>query len=251
MRPSVVLPCFFANLPFEKAVEQIALLGYDACEIWSWKNLAFASCKEALIKNGVELLSICTSDFRMNEPMYSDAWLTGLIESAEAAKALGAKKLITQVGQDTGKERACQKDSIVANLKKAAPILEDNAITLMIEPLNTLFDHKGYFLWSSQEAFDIVKEVNSPCVKVVFDIYHQQVMEGNILNNILNNLDLIAHLHAAGHPGRTDLQLGENDYCVIFERIDKAGYQGACGLEYHPGTDAVESLKAAKEIYFS
>lgn len=251
MRPSVVLPCFFQAVDFEYAVRTIASLGYDACEIWGWKDLNLPLCKEALQKNGVELLSMCTTDFRLNEPAHSDAWLQGLVESAGAAKALGAKKLITQVGQDTGEDRSRQKNAIIATLKKAVPVLEDHGITLMIEPLNTLYDHKGYFLWSSREAFDIVKEVTSPFVKVVFDIYHQQVMEGNILNNILENLDLIAHLHAAGHPGRTDLQLGESDYRVIFDRIDKAGYTGACGLEYHPTPEAEESLKRAKEIYFS
>ncbi|MBR3928299.1 MAG: TIM barrel protein [Clostridia bacterium] len=250
MRASVVLPCFFPQASFEGAVEQIARIGYDACEIWGWKDIDIQRFKDALLKNAVELLSICTTDFRMNDPAYSQAWLSGLRESVLAAGALGAKKLITQVGQDTGKDRAYQRDAIYENLKKAAPILEDNGITLMIEPLNTLFDHKGYFLWSSKEAFDIVNKVDSPFVKVVFDIYHQQVTEGNILNNILDNLDYVAHLHAAGHPGRTDLQLGENDYRVIFDRIDKAGYEGACGLEYFPSTDALDSLKRAKEIYF-
>lgn len=251
MRPSVVLPCFFANTAFEYQVKTIARLGYDACEIWGWKKLDIPSCKEALLRYNIELLSMCTSDFHLNDPAYSDTWLQGLMESMDAAKVLGAKKLITQVGQDTGKDRACQRDAIVHTLKKAAPILEDRSITLMIEPLNTLYDHKGYFLSSSKEAFDIVREVGSPFVKVVFDIYHQQVTEGNVLNNILENLDLIAHLHSAGNPGRIELQLGENDYRLIFDRIDKAGYTGACGLEYHPTLDAEESLRKAKEIYFS
>ena len=251
MRPCIVLPCFFAKIPFVNAVEQISEMGYDACEIWGWKEMDLALCKKALDQYGVELLSLCTTDFRMNDPTYTDEWLKGLIESLEAAKTLGSKKIITQVGQDTGEDREAQKKSIIENLKRAAPILEENETILMIEPLNTLYDHKGYFLSSSQEAFDIVKEVNSPFVKVVFDIYHQQVTEGNILNNIRKNLDLIAHLHAAGHPGRTDLTLGESDYRVIFDRIDKAGYKGACGLEYFPRETAVKSLKAAKEIYFS
>lgn len=251
MRPCVVLPCFFSDETFDDQLKAISGLGYDACEIWGWKNLDIEKGKESLQKYGVELLSLCTTDFRMNEPEHADAFLMGLMESIDAARALGAKKLIAQVGQDTGKERAYQRESIVLNLKNAAPILEKNEITLMIEPLNTLYDHKGYFLSSSEEAFGIIREVNSPFVKVIFDIYHQQVTEGNILNNILNNLDLIAHFHAAGHPGRTDLWLGENDYRVIFDRIDKAGYKGACGLEYFPGGDAIKSLKDAKEIYFS
>ena len=74
-------------------------------------------------------------------------------------------------------------------------------------------------------------------------------MEGNIIPSIVNNLDLIAHLHSAGHPGRNELQYGENDYKVIFGKVDEAGYTGCCGLEYRPLMDPMESLKVAKELY--
>ena len=251
MRPCVVLPCFFPDGSFEDHVRTIAHLGYDACELWGWSGIDSESAGRVLAETGVELLSMCTTDFRLNNPAFSDAYLTALKQSARAAKQLGAKMLITQVGQDTGEERARQRDAIVSTLNKAKSILEDTGITLMIEPLNTLYDHKGYFLSSSKEAFDIVREVNSPLVKVVFDIYHQQVTEGNVINNILGNLDLIRHLHAAGNPGRIELQFGENDYRLIFDKIDKAGYTGACGLEYHPTLGSEESLKKAKELYFS
>lgn len=251
MRPCVVLPCFFTQTPFEQAVKKIADFGYDACEIYDWRSLDFQKARHALNENGVELLSVCTTEFRLTNPALSGAFLTALKASCAAAVELGAKKMITQVGADTGEAHARQRDAIVSTLKKAKGILEDSGITLMIEPLNTLYDHKGYFLSSSKEAFDIVREVGSPLVKVVFDIYHQQVTEGNVLNNIMQNLDWIAHLHAAGNPGRTDLQLGENDYRVIFDRIDRAGYKGACGLEYRPSYSAEESLIRAKERYFS
>lgn len=251
MRPCVVLPCFFPRMPFEDAVRAIDRLGYRALEIYDWRQLNFDSAKRVLEETGAELLSMCTTEFRLTNPALSGAYITALEASCAAAVRLGAKMLITQVGADTGEAHARQRDAIVSTLKKARGVLEDSGVTLMIEPLNTLYDHKGYFLSSSKEAFDIVREVGSPFVKVVFDIYHQQVTEGNVINNILENMDWIAHLHAAGNPGRTDLQLGENDYRVIFERIDKAGYTGACGLEYRPSYSAEESLIRAKERYFS
>ena len=112
-----------------------------------------------------------------------------------------------------------------------------------------LVNHPGYYLWSAVEGFEIVREVDHPLVKVVYDIYHQQVMEGNIIPNITNNLDCIAHLHSAGHPGRHELQYGENDYKVIFAAVDKAGYTGSCGLEYSPLMDPEESLREVRRIY--
>lgn len=119
----------------------------------------------------------------------------------------------------------------------------------MPEPLNTYVNHPGYYLWSSAEGFDIIREVGHPNVKIIYDIYHQQIMEGNIIPNVVNNLDLIAHLHSAGHPGRHELQYGETDYRVVFDAIDKAGYKGACGLEYNPLMNPDESLIKARELY--
>ena len=249
MRLSVVIPCFFKNMDFCDAVKKIAYLGYDAAEAWSWKGIDLDALRKTLDETGVELISMCTTEFKLTDPCYRDAWIAGLKESCEAANKLGVKKLITQVGNDTGTPRKEQHASIVSGLKAGAPILEEYGITVMIEPLNTYVNHRGYYLWSSSEAFEIVREVDSPFVKVVFDIYHQQIMEGNIIPNITNNLELIAHLHGAGHPGRHELQNGESDYKNIIKAVSQAGYTGALGLEYLPLLDPIESLIKAKEIY--
>ena len=164
-------------------------------------------------------------------------------------RRMGVGRLITQVGQDTGAPREAQHESIVAALRAARPILEDSGVTIMIEPLNTLVDHKGYYLWSAVEGARIVREADHPLVRLIFDIYHQQIMEGNIIPNITQNLDIIAHLHAAGHPGRHEMQRGESDYRVIFDAVDAAGYTGACGLEYTPLMEPEESLRVAKSLY--
>ena len=249
MRLCVPIPCFFGKYDFCDAIKMVRELGYDCAETYKWQGLDLDKVRGTCEENGVELLSMCTTEFRMTTPENRKLWLEGLKESCAAAKKVGASRLITQVGQDTGAPREEQHASIVAALKEAKPILEDSGIIIMIEPLNTYVNHPGYYLWSSVEGFDIIREVDHPLVKVVYDIYHQQVMEGNIIPNVTKNLDCIAHLHSAGHPGRNELQFGENDYKVIFSAIDKAGYTGACGLEYRPLLDPIESLKEAKRIY--
>ena len=249
MRICIPVPCFFGKMDFCEAIAKIAQLGFDAAETYNWKSLDLDAVRNACEQSGVELLSMCTTEFNMTNPAKREDWLNGLKESCAAAKRVGASKLITQVGADTGEERARQHDSIVAALKQAKPILEDSGVTIMIEPLNIYVNHPGYYLWSSREAFEIIHEVDHPLVKVVYDIYHQQVMEGNIIPSITQNLDCIAHLHSAGHPGRHELQFGENDYKVIFAAVDKAGYTGACGLEYGATMDSVESLKEFRRIY--
>ncbi len=251
MRLCVPIPCFFGKMDFSDAIRKVGELGFDAAETYNWRSLDLDAVKNACEESGVELLSMCTTEFRMTDPAFRKQWLDGLRESCAAANKVGAIRLITQVGQDTGAPREEQHASIVAALKEAKPILEESGVTIMIEPLNTYVNHPGYYLWSSVEGFDIVREVDHPLVKVVYDIYHQQVMEGNIIPNVTKNLDCIAHLHSAGHPGRNELQFGENDYKVIFEAIDKVGYTGSCGLEYRPLLDPVESLIKAKELYGS
>lgn len=249
MRYCVPIPCFFGQMDFCDAVKTVKKLGFDAVETYNWRNLDLDKVRETCQETGVELLSMCTTEFNMTDPQRRKAWLDGLAISCEAANRVGAKKLITQVGQDTGAERQVQHDSIVAALTEAKPILESTGVTIMIEPLNTYVNHPGYYLWSSAEAFEIIRQVDNPFVKVVYDIYHQQVMEGNIIPSVTGNLDCIAHLHSAGHPGRHELQYGENDYKVIFAAVDKAGYQGACGLEYNPLMPPEESLKEFLKIY--
>lgn len=249
MRLCVPIPCFFGDMDFCEGLRRVKTLGYDAAETYNWKGLDFDAVRRTCEETGVELLSMCTSEFRMTDPAFRQAWLDGLEESCQAANRMGVKRLITQVGQDTGAPREQQHAAIVETLNLARPILEKSGVTIMLEPLNTLVNHPGYYLWSAVEGFEIIREVNHPLVKLVYDIYHQQVMEGNIIPNITKNLDCIAHLHSAGHPGRNELQYGENDYKVIFAAVNKAGYTGACGLEYRPLMDPEESLREAMRLY--
>ena len=251
MRICIPIPCFFSDMDFVSAIYKVKELGFDAAETYNWKGLDLEAVRSACEETGVELISMCTTEFNMTNPEMRQKWLEGLKESCQAANIAGVKHLITQVGKDTGAERGLQHESIVGALKAARPILEDAGVIIMIEPLNTLVNHPGYYLWTAKEAFDIIHEVDHPLVKVVYDIYHQQVMEGNIIPNITNNLDCIAHLHGAGHPGRIELQFGENDYHVIMNAVDKAGYRGALGLEYRPTLGSVESLESFQQIYMN
>ena len=249
MRLCVTIPCFFKNVPVEDAIRRIAGLGYDAAELWGWQNMDIPAVRAALEETGVELLSMCTTDFRMTEPSCRESWLEGLEKSCQAARQLGVKKLISQTGRDTGESRQAQHEAIVRTLTAAIPILETYGITVMPEPLNVRVDHPGNYLTAAEEGFAIIREVGHSLVKLVYDIYHQQISEGNIIPSVTGNLDCIAHLHAAGHPGRHGLQLGENDYRVIFSAIDRAGYTGAYGLEYMPTMDPEESLRLTRKLY--
>lgn len=248
MRLCIPLPCHFRMGSSEDvchAIRTVASLGYDAVEAYDWHGLDAAVIRPVLKETGVEFLSLLVMENRLTTPECRDLWLTALKEACEAAQGLGVRKLITQVGNDTGVPRAAQHTAIVETLRAAKTILEYYGITVMPEPLNVKVNHPGYYLTAASEAFDIVREVDSPFVRIVYDIYHQQITEGDILPTVTANLDLIAHLHAAGHPGRHELWEGELNYRYIFDELDKAGYRGACGLEYNPVQDPVASLREA------
>ena len=148
--------------------------------------------------------------------------------------------MITQVGNDTGAPRMRQHDAIVAGLKRMAPHLEKAGIILTVEPLNDVKDHPGYYLTSSDEGFDIIREVGSPNVQLLFDIYHQVHMGENVMEKIEKNYDLITHFNIAGHPNR-DAKLfdGGFDYDPVFRMLKEMGCEKALGLELFPKDPAI------------
>jgi hydroxypyruvate isomerase len=141
-----------------------------------------------------------------------------------------------------------QHRSLVEGLRACVPYLRDAGVTLLVEPLNTAVDHSGYYLSGSDEAFDVIDEVGDPHVKLLFDIYHQQITEGHLIARITRNIDKIGHFHAAGNPGRHELDSGEIHYPAVFRAIDASGYDGLIGLEYFPLGEPLDGVRRALEI---
>jgi hydroxypyruvate isomerase len=162
----------------------------------------------------------------------------------DSACRLGAKNIRLWCGT-VGSAQATpeMREKIVTEGRAAAEMAAKCGLTITLEC------HSGTLTDDCDSAMRYIREVDHPKVKVIYDIYHQQVMEGNIIPSITKNLDCIAHLHAAGHPGRNEMQYGESDYKNIIKAVDAAGYTGALGLEYRPLLDPIESLKSVLEIY--
>lgn len=243
MKYSVCIDALYGGKDFLEGMRETGEAGIGAIEFWSWWDKDIKRIAVEKEKLNITVAAMCTKFISLVDPAQQEAYLAGLKESIEAAKLLDCHTLISQVGADTGQPRDRQHENICKGLKMAADMLEENAITLVLEPLNTAVDHKGYYLSSSKEAFDIVRQVNSKNVKVLFDIYHQQITEGDIIRNIRQNIDMIGHFHAAGNPGRHELDNGELNYPNIFREIQGNGYTGFIGLEYFPVNPPIEGLK--------
>jgi hydroxypyruvate isomerase len=244
LKPSVCIDAVFAGQPTVQAIRAVAKSGIKAFEFWGWWDKDLDAISAARDESGLQISACCTKFISLVDPATRVAYLRGLQESIAAAKRLACPTLISQVGDfRPGVGRAEQHACLVAGLKEAAPMLEAAEITLVIEPLNELINHPGYYLVRSAEAFQIIDEVASPRIKVVFDIYHQQISEGQLIANITANIAKIAHFHAAGNPGRHELNQGELHYPSIFQAIQASDYDGYVGLEYWPVQDAEAGLR--------
>lgn len=249
MKLSVCIDAVFRGTDSAEAMRQTREAGIGAVEFWSWWDKDLDAIRKAKDEYGLEVAAFCTKFVTLLDPEARGDYIRGLKESIEAAGRLGCKRLITQTGADRrGVERAVQTQHMIDGLRECAPLLEASDITLLVEPLNTAVNHPGYFLSSSEETFALLREVGSPNVKALYDIYHQQITEGDLIRRMTANLPLIGHLHAAGHPGRHELHIGEINYPYVFKALREAGYGGYVGLEYFGVGEPAAGLAQAAEF---
>lgn len=125
-----------------------------------------------------------------------------------------------------------QTANLVEALREAADILEPHGLVMVLEPLNTRRDHPGQFLTQTAQAYQICRAVGSPACKILYDVYHQQITQGNLTPNLDRAWDEIAYLQVADHPGRNEPTTGEIDYRHLFAHLHQKGYEGIVGMEH-------------------
>ncbi|MFA6241862.1 MAG: TIM barrel protein [Candidatus Hydrogenedentales bacterium] len=171
-------------------------------------------------------------------------------KNVQMAKDINTKRLIGLSGNtDPNKSIDEQTENVVICLKRLAPIAEENGVTIIMEALNPLVDHKGYFLTRTDQTMDILEKVGSPNVKMLFDIYHQQITEGNVIRNLSQNIDRIGHFHVADNPGRKQPGSGELNYTNIFKAIVATKYDGFVSLECGKTGTVDEALNSVLSFF--
>jgi hydroxypyruvate isomerase len=247
---SVCIEMFWHDLPVEQRITKVAALGYPAFEFWGWKNKDLDKIRQAMDETGLLLAALCVEpNFCLIKRNVSSELLLGMKESVQVAKKLGSSTLIVTTGNTFDDESfEASRRRVVSNLAMIGKVAEDNGLTMVLEPLNTLADHHGYWLTKMAQAVDIVTEINSPAVKILMDLYHQQVQEGNLIANLTQYITHIGHFHTAGVPGRHELIGGEIDYRALFKAIGATSYQAYVGLEYSPTIDAEQSLRQPLDL---
>jgi len=262
----VCLETVFTSLPVVERLEKIAQTGYTVVELWhkecTWTgdDLTGPAKNDRKLKTALDKWGLKVNNMVLNawdatlggslvNSKDQGLYLKNLDEVIKFARNIGCSKLITCTGKEIeGKSRKEQRSSIISTLSEAAKVVKKEGFTLLLEPLNTYVDHPGYFLDSAKEGARIIREINHPNIRLLYDVYHMQIMEGNVISTIEQNIDIIGHFHAAGVPGRGELYFGELNYPHIIKRIKELGYEGCFGLEYFPSMDSGESLKSIKEL---
>jgi hydroxypyruvate isomerase len=178
-------------------------------------------------------------------------FLNDIKRSVEVAKRVNAKWMTVVPGHvDLGQNMDFQTQHVIETLKQASAILEPYNVTMVLEPLN-FRDHPGLFLTDSPQAYQICKAVDSPSCKILFDIYHQQIQEGNLIPNIEKSWEEIAYFQIGDNPGRKEPTTGEINYKNVFKYIHSREYDGILGMEHGNSIKGKEGeqrvIKAYKE----
>ncbi len=177
------------------------------------------------------------------QPERAAEFRDGVGKAIEYATALGCKQVNCLAGiAPEGADPGTLRETFVSNLKFAAPKLEDAGIRLLIEPINTR-DIPGFYLQYTAQARCIIEEVGAGNLYLQYDIYHMQIMEGDLTPTMQSNLDIIRHIQIADNPGRNEPGTGEINYPFLFDALDKMGYDGWIGCEYKPLTTTEEGLQ--------
>lgn len=246
---SVCIEMLFTELPFTERIKKVAELGIKGFEFWGWQDKELEKIDKVRKRFDMQLVAFGGSGAPLTDPAQTESAIKDIKKSLKVAEDMGPESLIITVGNEQKDiSREIQYKNIIKVLKKVAPLAEATGVTLVIEPLNTLVDHQGYYLNKSKEGYKILNEVDSPGIKLLFDIYHQQITEGNIIENITENINLIGHFHLADVPGRHEPGTGELNYNNIFSAIKKTEYNGFIGCEFKPQSSSEESLKKVKKI---
>ena len=171
-------------------------------------------------------------------------------EGVEFAKRIKAKWALVVPGRcDQGLEWDYQTANVIENLKYCAAVCEPSGLVIVIEPLNAWTNHPGLFLTKIPQAYQICRAVRSPSCKIVNDLYHQQITEGNLIPNIDMAWSEIASFHLGDNPGRKEPTTGEINYKNIFKHLARKGYQGVLCMEHGSSKRGKEGEKAVIEAY--
>ncbi len=250
MKQGVTRGVFGRNMPFEDQCREAARLGckgFDLIGPADWPMLKKYGLTPSMYPPGPGG-NIPES---LNRKENHDKIVTAMMAAIDEAAANGVPNIITFSGNRKGMDDREGADNCVAALNRLKAKAEDKGVTLCMEYLNSKVNHKDYMFDHIAWGVDVMKRVNSPRVKILFDVYHAQIMDGDIVRNIRDHYQWIGHFHTGGNPGRHDIDDSQElNYRFIAKAIADLGYTGYITHEYSPdqGHDPIATLDKAMGI---
>jgi hydroxypyruvate isomerase len=241
----------FTELPFTDRIAAAAAAGFRGVEFPYPYTFGKAEIADKLRAHRLEQVLINSPRGRREgdrglacDPDRRSEFEDSIGLALEYARALEAPRVHVVAGLvPPGRDRDSVLDVYMENIRHAGRVFGEHGITALVEAINTKVDAPGYFLNRPSEAARLVREMADAHVRLDFDFYHAQIMEGNLATLFTKSLDVIGHVQIADVPGRHEPGTGEINYPFLFEMIDSSGYTGWVGCEYTPKADTAESLR--------
>lgn len=253
IKQSVCLPIMQPlPVPLPELFARVARIGYAAVEIWKPDD-SFPALADLAEQHNLRIASMIGHDSiasGLNDPAQHERITDELYASIDLAARWRVPGLICFSGEV--REGQSNEEAIAAcveGLRKVAPYAEEKGVNLNMELLNSKVDHPGYQCDHSAWGLEVVRQVNSPRVKLLFDIYHMQIMEGNLIQTIRENIQWFGHFHTAGVPGRHEIDGSQEiNYAAICRAIAATPYDLYVGHEFQPTRELFQTLEAAFAI---
>jgi hydroxypyruvate isomerase len=245
----------YTELPFPARFEAAKRDGFESVEFWNWTGKDLDAVKKNASDAGIKINGFNgDADFSLIDPSHKKNYLEFLKRSVDAAKKIGARSVTIHsnalgeggkvINRYAGLSDTVKKCSMFDALLECAEIAGQSGINMNLEALNIIADHAGNFLVHTSDAAEMTRLTGSPKLKILYDVYHMQLNEGNLCGNISAFIDQIGHIHVADVPGRHEPGAGEINYARVFAHLEKTGYSGCIGYELFPETLTADAVKA-------
>jgi len=254
---SVMLWTVFNDLPFEERIAKIAEAGYTNVELVGeyakWSDADFDKAIAAAKQLGIHFDATAGLRNGVGNPAVRDAFLAEMKEALTPMEKLSCPAMIILSGNIVpGLSHEDQHSSCIEGLKRAAALVEGKqiagqAVRLLLECIDPE-ENPHYFLQSAAEAIEIVRAVNHPQVQFLYDLFHEQIAEGNLIEKLDKHIDVIGLVHIADVPGRHEPGSGEINYANVYRKLAQLKYRQMVAMEFKPLGDPVASLRKAREM---
>lgn len=252
---SVMLWTVFTGLPFEERLAKVVEAGYTNIELVgeyrNWTQADFDRANAARKKLGVHFDATAGMKNSVGNPAQRDALMEELRKALVPMQSLDCPAMIIMAGNVVpGLSREQQHQSCIDSLKKAAEVIDGKKINgqpvrLLLECIDPE-ENPHYYLTSAAEGMEVVRAVNHPQVQFLYDLFHEQIAEGNLIEKLEKNIDLVGLIHVADVPGRHEPGTGEINYTNIYRKLAQLNYKHTVAMEFKPKGDAVSALRTAK-----